>query len=118
MWYLILAVVFVVNTIIMVNISQRLLVNPIRARCPACNSKLHQYPPGKWEYITQIVWQIVAWSVVWRLEPPFIVGVLLVFVLALPAMRAINRTYYAIWMYWHPLRCGEGGHTVPVPTKA
>lgn len=117
MEYLIIAVMVVVSISVTVQLNKR-MPNPIRARCPACHSKMYLHPPGKWNIAVHAVWQVLCWLVVWRLNPPLLLGFSFVFVLAIPAMRAINRTYYAIWMYWHPLRCGEGGHPAPVPTNA
>jgi hypothetical protein len=116
MEFLVLGVVILVCIIISTTITNR-MPNPIRARCPACASKLHLHPPGKWNLLVHVVWQAIAWAVVWRLNPPLMLGTAMVLVLAVPATHAINKTYYTIWMYWHPQRCGEGGHPVPVPTQ-
>lgn len=92
--------------------------NPILLKCSACGSKLHMRPVGWWRFLDLWAWQIGGWVLVWRLNPPFLIGCLLVLVLVFPWNMAKDRLWHAYWLRKHPLRCQGGGHIAPVPTTS
>lgn len=87
------------------------------AICPACEEKYYIYVRGKWVFWEIFVWQIIAWATVWRLNPPYLLGVLLVFMLVIPTNVVFERLRFRYWFWRHPLRCQGGGHIAPAPTS-
>lgn len=93
--------------------------NPALLRCSACGAKMYRTQTTGWGgYLSYMTFQIIFWFCVWRLNPPFLIGIGMLLVLLVPLMMATDRTYHAYWRWRHPLRCDGGGHIVPAPSKA
>lgn len=86
-------------------------------RCSVCDAYMYRFRPKgwRWRLTEHILFQIVACITVWRINPPPIIGILLVFVIGLAFVTGFTRSYHAYWLWRHPIRCQGGGHLKPVP---
>jgi hypothetical protein len=93
------------------------MLNPAVLRCSSCGAYMYSFHPKGWRFwwLQQILFQIVCWIVVWRINPPFVIGMPLVFVVGLAFVTALRRGYHTYWRWRHPIRCQGGGHLKPMP---